>query len=92
MLADSCLFAGNLEGKECEGFRAQRIDKCGVLEKLKDDACLWVTAGAKYLKRLLQHFLVFALIQFFMCDVLFLFLACLDFVAAVAVANLFISV
>jgi hypothetical protein len=47
-LIHACLL-GNLEGKECKGFRAQRIDKCRVLEKLKDDACLWVTAGAKYL-------------------------------------------
>jgi hypothetical protein len=64
----ACLL-GNLEGKECDGFRVQRIDKCGVLQKLKGDVCLWVTAGAT--------FLCFCTLTILLCVVCyFLFLAC----------------
>jgi len=64
----ACLL-GNLEGKECDGFRVQRIDKCRVLQKLNDDVCLWVTVGAT--------FLCFCTLTILLCVVCyFLFLAC----------------
>jgi hypothetical protein len=55
-LADHAYLLGNFKERNARGFERKESTNARVLQKIKDEACLWVVAGAKHLKQQLNIF------------------------------------